>query len=453
MTESAKRPSLAHRVEYALYLRMEGLLGQIPLDVVTILGEVLATGVRLVSRKHRQLVTRNLRIATAADRPAEAERERMVRDTFRRAGRNLLGSLRSAMMTPEELFPYLRVRGVHHLADRASAGLGTVLSWAHMGNWEMLAQAHSHLGRYRSGGPIYRPLENPLLDALTVERRTNQGAAVFSKHDGFMGPAKVVREGGLVTVMSDQRAGGHGELCPFFGRLSSCTPLPSLLARRARSRIVTLSIVSADDGTWTMTLRPVPEQVGTAELMQHLETAMRDQITDVFWFHDRWRVDRTRPLSFYTKASPTEPAQAATVPTRLLATLPADAPEAIAALTRILEVRPDARIDVLDDGNLPPLPEDDRIQRVWWASDAPPEHYPGVLERSDGNHPAPLDFALLLDGNRALAKAARRFGLRSVIGCGPNGKPFTRSFPRPTGEAGWRELADALVATPSSGAS
>ncbi|MFD0895591.1 hypothetical protein KBB96_19335 [Luteolibacter ambystomatis] len=453
MTEPSKRPSLAHRVEYALYRWMEGVLGQIPLDVVTIAGEVLAGGVRMVSSKHRKLVMRNLRIATAADKPTAEDHERLMRDTFRRAGRNLLGSLRSALMEPEELGPYLRVEGAHHLADRAAAGLGTVLSWSHMGNWEMLAQAHSYLGNYTSGGPIYRPLENPLLDALTVDRRTAQGASVFSKHDGFNGPAKTIREGGLVTVMSDQRAGGHGELCPFFGRLSSCTPLPSLLARRAKSRIVTLSISSSNDGTWVMRLRSLPDKVDTTELMAHLETAMRDSITDVFWFHDRWRVDRTRPLSFYTKQSPTEPSKEASVPTRLVATLPANAPESVAALERILEIRPDARIDVLDDGHLPSLPDDDRIQRVWWDPHCPPEHLPGVLQRSDGNHPAPLDFALVLDGHRDLAKAARRFGLRSVIGCGGNGKPFTRSFPRPTDAEGWRELADALAATPSSGAS
>jgi hypothetical protein len=203
---------------------------------------------------------------------------------------------------------------------------------------------------------------------------------------------------------------------------------------------------------WRLRVRPVPAGARTPEVLRHLETAMRDQLTDVFWFHDRWRIDRTRPLSFYTKESPTEPARLATVPTRLIATLPSGNSDSVETLRRILEIRPDARIDVLDPGDLPALPDDERIVRIPWDREAPPEHLDGLLKRIDESHPAPLDFALLLDGNPELAKASKALGLRSIIGCQVTGKPWTRTFPSPHDAAGWRELAEALAATPSSGA-
>jgi hypothetical protein len=189
----------------------------------------------------------------------------------------------------------------------------------------------------------------------------------------------------------------------------------------------------------------VPKKADTGEIMDQLATAMRDSLTDVFWFHDRWRVDAVRPLHFYTKESPTEPAKLAPVPTRVLVSLPPDAPEAVETLRRLLELRPDARLDVLDDGHLPELPHDDRIARVEWDPGCPPEHLPAVLRRSDESQPAPLDFALLLDGHRDLARAARKFGLRAVVGVGTPGKPWTRAFGRPTHAAGWRWLADELL--------
>ena len=445
--EEERTPTLAHRLEYALYRAAEGLLGLASLDTVTRIGEVLGQVAWLVSPKHRRLVTRNLRIATAAEAPGAAEIRRRVRETFIRAGGNMLGSIRAVTMPPKELREHIAITGLEHVRGPIVAGRGVVVVWSHMGNWEVLAQLVPELGEQVRGGPIYRPLENPLLDRLTVRRRTQQGAVLFNKHDGFNGPASVLRGGGVVSVMTDQRAGGHGELCPFFGRLSSCTPLPGLLARRTGAAMVTISITSLSTGRWRLTIRPVPDKARTPEILRHLETAMRDQLTDVFWFHDRWRVDRTRPLSFFTKEAPTEAARAATVPTRLVASLPAGDPAALECLVALLELRPDLRIDVLDAGHLPRLPDDLRLVAFRWDREVPVEHLNGLLERCDASHPAPLDFALLLDGHAGLARAAGRLGLRAIIGAGAKGKPWTCTHPRPADAAGWRNLAAELVLT------
>lgn len=448
--EQDKQPTLAHRLEYAAYRSAEGLLSLVSLENTARAGEGLGLLAWLLFPKWRKLVTRNLRIATAAEAPGPAEIRRRVRDTFRRAGGNLLGSQRATMMTPQELHGHIDKEGMDHLLKPLREGRGVVIVWSHMGNWEVLAQLVPTLGPGVRGGPIFRRLENPLLDALTVQRRTRQGAILFDKHDGFNGPAAVLRDGGVVTVMTDQRAGGHGELCPFFGRLSSCTPLPALLARRTGAAMVTLSVSTVGTGRWRLRVRPVPDKVRTPEVVQHLETAMRDQLTDVFWFHDRWRVDKARPLSFFTKQPPAEAARAATVPTRMVATLPAGKPAAVETLVALLELRPDLRIDVLDAGDLPTLPDDPRISRIPWDRNAPSEHADGVLARCDDSHPAPLDFVLLLGGERSLARAAHRAGLRAIIGVEVSGKPWTRSFPAPADPAGWRWLAEELVLTAKS---
>lgn len=453
MTEAAdppQRPTLAHRVEYAFYRTFEAVLGAVPLDVVSKIGEWLGLAVWRVSGKHRRLVTRNLRIATAREAPDPTTLEKLVRDTFRRAGGNMMASLRSAIMEPEELRPFVQFEGMEIIQQASRDGRGTVLVWAHMGNWEMLAQLLPEAGEDIRGGPIYRPLANPLLDQLTVDRRTRQGAILFDKRSGFNGPAGLLRSGGVLTIMGDQRAGGSGELCPFFGRLSSCTPLPTLLAKRTKASVVTLSISTTSSGTWKLKVRAVEQFTTTTEIMAALERSMCDSLTDVFWFHDRWRVDRVRPLSFYTKGSPTEAARNATVPIRILATLPKNAPESVTILSRILELRPDSQIEVLDTGHLPPLPQDERISRTAWDSGTPFEHCDGIIRESDERHPSPLDFVLLLDGHVGLAKAAKRFGLRAIIGCNTQGKPWTRSFPQPTDEAGWKQMADALEGTPPS---
>ncbi len=442
--EAAPRPTLAHRLEYAAFRSVEGLLGLMSLETVTRIGGGLGLVAWALSPGHRRLVRRNLRIATAAEAPDTAQLDAMVRETFRRAGGNLLASQRAATLPAGVLRDHIEFKGLEHLLTPIRAGRGVVLVWSHMGNWEVLAQLIRETGEEIEGGPIYRPLGNPLLDELTVQRRTQEGAVLFNKHDGFNGPAALLRRGGVVTVMTDQRAGGHGELCPFFGRLSSCTPLPALLARRTGSAMATLSITSRDAGKWLLTLRPVPEKAKTAEVLGHLETAMRDRLTDVFWFHDRWRVDKMVPLGFFTKVAPAEAAAAATQPVRLVATLPPGDADAVEALITLLELRPDSRIDVLDTGHLPHLPDHPGLVRF------PADHSNGLLDRCDASHATPLDFALLLDGDVHLASEAKRLGLRAIVGASVSGKPWTRSIPRPTDRAGWREFATKLVLTAKS---
>lgn len=446
--EEPKPPTPAHRLEYALYRIAEGVLGLASLTTVARIGELLGLAAWALSPKHRRLVTRNLRIATAAENPDPALTRREVRETFVRAGGNLLGSIRAATMSPDQLRAHIEIEGLEHLEALVGTGRGVVVVSSHMGNWEVMAQLLPLLGNNIRGGPIYRPLGNPLLDQLIVERRTRQGAVLFSKYDGFHKPAALLRDGGLVTVLIDQRAGRHGELCPFFGRLSSCTPLPGLLARRTKAGMVTFSVNTVATGRWRLTIRPVPEKAQTAEIIRHLELGMRDGLTDVFWFHDRWRLDAFRPLAFYTKETPTTDAAAlATSPTRLVATLPPHDPAAVECLAALLELRPDARIDVLDPGDLAVLPNDPRIVAHSWDRSMPNEQLTGLLERCDASHPAPLDFALLLDGDVGLAHAAKRLGLRAIHGAGVAGKPWTRNHPVPTDAAGWRALAAELVLT------
>lgn len=441
LPDTPPRPTLAHRLEYALFRGVEGILGLFSLRAVAKAGGALGLMAHAFSAKHRQLVRRNLRIATASQAPAAEELDRLVKETFRRAGANLLGSQRAATMAPADLRGHLALEGFEHLLTPLRAGRGVVLVWSHMGNWEVLAQLIREVGGDIQGGPIYRPLENPLLDALTVQRRSQEGAVLFNKHDGFNGPAALLRRGGVVTVMTDQRAGGHGELCPFFGRLSSCTPLPAILARRTGAAMVTLSISSnpRETGKWILRIRPVPEKAKTREVLQHLETAMRDSLTDVFWFHDRWRVDKMVPLGFFTKEAPAAAAANATHPTRIAATLPPGNSGAAEVITTLLELRPDLRIELL--GPSPALPDDPRVI-----------HHPDKsLAACDATHPVPLDFALLLDGDEALAQEAKALGLRAIVGIQKSGKPWTRSFPTmPVTREDWRELATKLVLTAKS---
>lgn len=446
MTEP--RPKATHRIEFLLYRAAEAILGSITMEDCVHFGRLVGGALYAFSGRYRRLVRRNLRIATAGSGLSEKELDRLVRETFRRGGANFLASFKTQTMPVDELTHHIRPDAFAILRANTDAGRGTVVAMAHMGNWEALTRLGSALLESGSYGGIYRPLNNPLIDELTHDRRTSTGACLFSRKDGFHAPSAFLKSGGALAVLGDQRAGGRGTAMPFLGKMTTCPPLLELLARRGKAAVVALQMRSHAPDRWELDLRPLEGDGSTATIIAGIETAIRASLADVFWFHDRWRTDSSRPLSFFTRLDPAI-AATATVPLRLVMTTPDDAPESDIArfIDRLLTLRPDLRIERIVTSPL--TASDPRVAHHEWDPTTPPEHADSLLERIDASHPAPIDGFLLFGSEIHFARAARRGAHRVILGLDVSGKPWSRSFPRPADTEGWIAIADAMALVPA----
>jgi KDO2-lipid IV(A) lauroyltransferase len=443
------RVGLGDVIQYALFRMVEALLRLLPLKVCHGLGVGVGTIFWGVSGRYRRLVGRNLRIAGRIE-GEDPELPRMVRRTFQLVCANLICGARTATMPVERLRKHVEPEGAEHL-ERALAGNGSVLLVIpHMGNWELLAQAvRFYAPPGARGGAIYRPLNNPLIDSLVRRRRESEGTVLLSRTDGFHKVCSFLRDGGGIGVLADQRAGHKGVLAPFFGRLSSCSGLPELLARRTGASLVSISLSTIGPGRWRFRFRPIGDS-STTGVMEALATAMSDSLPDVFWLHDRWRVDRRRPLDFYIKRPKVQSFDHVTTPFRVVVSCRGLEVASWAAIEEMLNKRPDLLVELLDGGNLPPFPESDRVRRVSFTPDQSPKHMVQALKRLDAESPTPLDAAILLDGDRRVAEACRKIGLRAVVGvtADPEQRPWTRTVKPAKTEDGWREIALAFGAVP-----
>lgn len=442
-----RSPGILHRLEFILFRGIERLLAGVSVATACSIGRGAGRIFHALSPRYRRIIRRNLRIATAGDGLSPDALDELILETFRRAGANFLGALRTSTLDTEALHEIATIEGTEHLESPGAGKQGFVVAMSHMGNWEAMARLSKRYVGETDFGAIYRPLENPLMDELTRTRRTSDGAQLFSRKDGFHAPAAMLRQGGGLGVLADHRAGGRGAVLPFFGKLTTCSPLPELLARRGRARVGALSIISEQTGRWRMTMRPLQDKADTAAIMTALESGMRTSLADVFWFHDRWRIDSRRPLSLFAPMDP-ETAATATVPLRLLVTVPEDLPEESrrTLFDALFEARPDLRLDIIGESD--DEPTEPRMAIHPWDPQQPDEHADATLRRVDDSHPAPLDAALLFGSETSLARAAKRFGLRSIIGLGVSGKPWTRSFDRPRDTTGWTEIVDELAWIP-----
>jgi KDO2-lipid IV(A) lauroyltransferase len=291
------KKTLQWRLECLAHTALELLVRPLPGSLVFRLGEMLGVLAWHFLPQRRKIVLRNLRIAFAGEKELP-EIVRMAKQTFRRSGANLVSVAHTARLAPEDLGKVIHIENRGLLEEALATGRGVVLLLAHMGNWELLSRLVHLFPPGSKTGAFYRPLNNPLLDARVLARRQADGTRMFSKRDPFHQVTGFLREGGIVGVLADQRVGMQGEVVPFFGRLTRTSPLPSLLARRAKAEVLALSLVTERPGKWKAVFLPVEKPHSTPHCMAALENAMKAAPTDVFWLQERWKafVKRFRPF-------------------------------------------------------------------------------------------------------------------------------------------------------------
>lgn len=384
-------------------MAIERSVGRLPGAMVFRLGETLGGLAWHFMRERRSAVLRNLRIAFHQEHTLP-ELEKMARDVFRRTGANLLSSAHTARLNADQVAAVLSVENPELLEDAAAAGRGVVLMPPHMGNWEILSRLNRLFPQGHEIGAFYRPLNNPLIDAQVIAQRGTDGTRLFSKRDSFHHVTGFIRDGGIVGILADQRTGPKGEVVRFFGRLTRASPLPSLIARRSKSPVVAMSLITHAPGKWKVRYHRVTPPLNTKSCMVALETAMKASPLDVFWFQERWKIYMTAKNGIQDWLG--KDLHDEGTPHRALLWL-----AGVAENWKIPAawIHPDVIYElVLAPGQ--PVPD--------WFSGSEKHHtapaaadrktYQKIITAIDRDHALPIDYILTPAAPKALSKAARR---------------------------------------------
>ncbi len=319
---------LRWRLEVLIYVMFESILVLLSAETVARWGAAVGKLGWRIMKSRRRIVRRNLRIAFAGKKTL-AEIDAMAREVFQRTGANLLSAVRSSRVGEDELRRTITFVNREVLeALGTNGGRGAVVVLPHMGNWEALSQmVPGVMPRGHRLGSIYRYIKNPVLDRRITAARTRMGMTLFEKHSGPLEMMSFVRSGGCFAVLADQRVDGAGEIVPFFGRLTSCTPLPSMMARRTGAVIMGASVRTLAPGRWAVKLHTLrTPDVTTSACMRLLEETILESPEDVFWFQDRWRPRSCAPATIAGHQPRDAASVAWTKPRRALAWLDAGGP-------------------------------------------------------------------------------------------------------------------------------
>lgn len=285
---------LRWRLEWLANSTVEAVFGIFPGVWVFRCGGWLGRAGWYLFPERRKIVIRNLRIAFAGEK-SRTEIEELARENFRLTGANLFSAAHVAGLSRGDFRKVLTSDGWENVREVIDGEGGAVIIIPHMGNWEALSRLHLSMPEGVRLGAYYRALNNPLMDARVRARREADGTRVFAKGENPLQMAAALKEPVCLGILADVRVGMAGEPVSFFGRYTRASPLPGLIARRAKRGIASLSNRTTGAGEWQVTFHPVETPPTVQNCMDALERAMRLSPADVFWMQDRWKI--------YVKAS------------------------------------------------------------------------------------------------------------------------------------------------------
>ena len=145
----------------------------------------------------------------------------------------------------------------------------------HHGTWEMM---NAWVSQYTNSTIMYKPAEDPSLDAFVLEARSRLDATLVpTDESGVRAMFRAIKKGGFGAILPDHvpyESGGI--LSPFFGRQTLTTTLVSRLAQKTGSGVVILYCLRRQDGDgFDIYFETLPDEIRSEDLQVSVDTMNR----------------------------------------------------------------------------------------------------------------------------------------------------------------------------------
>ncbi len=282
MTPDAVRPSPVRR----LLLALAGALGRV------------AWALRI----RRRVVLENLR--RAFPERTDAERRAIARATYRNVARMAPEFLLLPRLPAAELSRLFVYEGWERYEAARARGKGVIACTGHLGNFEVLAAAHTLRGVPIT--MITRRMGDSIVNALWRRARARAGVEdlVVRRGETLAAARRALAGGRVLGYVIDQNQPRRSAVFPtFFGVPAATSPTPALLALRTGAAVLFVTAVPRPDGRHTVLIEGPLEVPATGDrrrdvlafmqdLNDRLERQVRRHPDQWYWLHRRWK---TRP--------------------------------------------------------------------------------------------------------------------------------------------------------------
>lgn len=297
------RSERTNRREFRLYRLAKALGGICPFWLLQRVGAGLGV-VFLLASPRRWTVSANLRRVFPSR--SRCFRFGVAVRCAAHFGRIGFDYIKWGQVPAEVLASMVTCRGLENLEEARARGKGVFVLSAHFGHWEVAAQWLAVHGFPQA--LVYRPLENPLIEAELAASRTRFGSSLIPKAGATRGIVKTLGNSGLVDILLDQKADlEHSVIVDFLGIPTPTTPSLAKFVLATGAAVTPLFSYPRGVG-YEFTIEPcILAQPGdtVTTLTQRYNDALSHAILARpelwFWFHDRWtpRRRQSNPLGNY----------------------------------------------------------------------------------------------------------------------------------------------------------
>ena len=194
---------------------------------------------------------------------------------------------------------YARFKNAERAKWMCKEEKGFIFVGAHYGNFEIVGYMMALFGFKIYG--IARPLDNPYINKYLYGVRERHGLKIIDKKGAAEMFGKVASTGATMGFIADQDAGEKGLFVDFFGRKASTYKSIGLLALTENLPIA-VGYAKRIDNRFFFEIRCtrliMPEEWAdkkdpllwiTSEYTKAFETFIREDPTQYWWLHRRWR--------------------------------------------------------------------------------------------------------------------------------------------------------------------
>ncbi|MEM7174457.1 MAG: hypothetical protein AAF443_00805 [Chlamydiota bacterium] len=182
---------------------------------------------------------------------------------------------------------------------------GVVFFCAHQANWELFFLYGT---KTMPGVGIGKPIKNRYLYRDIKQLREKFGGAIIAPNEALKQGLRALRNGKFFGIIGDQSLPESRYQFDFFGRRAWTTPLPVILAYKARCPIVVATIVREKKGytmrycdpLWPDCKAPLDREINRLmpQALQLLEAAIANHPGQWLWQHNRWKQETANILYY-----------------------------------------------------------------------------------------------------------------------------------------------------------
>jgi len=282
------------------------LVSKCPVRCQIAIGKTLGLMGYPFARRRRRIAAINLRLCFPE--LTEPQRRRLLRRHFAAMGAGFF-EVTMGWWTPSRLLrSHVIIEGEQHLREALTKGKGVILLSAHFTPLEIGGRFLSMLCPDVHYCAMYRPHQNPLIEAMIKSNRERQFGTVVGRDD-VRGIVRALKQNKAAWYAPDQTVPiSRGKFVPFFGiPASTNTATPRLAKMSGASVIPFFCLRQCGRKTYTVKLLP-PMQLDLNDpvaAMQQVHTVFEQQIRlapeQYFWVHRRFKKRPNNEPSLYGK--------------------------------------------------------------------------------------------------------------------------------------------------------